>query len=80
MTTIISSTEAKTRLGNLLGEAQRQPVRIENKGTTVAAVMFEYEADEVSRLAVLQQALKAGITQAEQGQLISSEEAFAGLL
>jgi prevent-host-death family protein len=78
----ITSTEAKTHFGSILDQVQHEPIRIEKKGQPVAIIMSEseYETYEALKLAVLQSDLKAGITQAEQGLLISSEEAFAGLL
>ncbi|WP_341327893.1 type II toxin-antitoxin system Phd/YefM family antitoxin [Methylotuvimicrobium sp. KM2] len=78
----IPSTEAKTHFGALLDAAQRHPVMIEKKGRPVAVIMseHEYEAYEALKLQALQRDLSAGIQQADQGELLDSDEAFAGLV
>lgn len=78
----ISSTEAKTHFASLLNQAQREPIRIEKQGRPVAVILseVEYSLYEAFKLASLQQDLTAGIQQAEQGLLLSADEAFADLL
>lgn len=78
----ITSSEAQTRLNSLLDQAQREPIRIEKQGKPVAVLLseFEYEIYEALKQASLKQDLSAGIRQAEQGLLMSADEAFVDLL
>lgn len=78
----ITSSEAQTRFNSLLDQAQREPIRIEKQGKPVAVLLseFEYEIYEALKQASLKQDLTAGIRQAEQGLLMSADEAFADLL
>lgn len=48
MTAIFKASDAKNRFGQLLDEAQLQPVRIQKNGRDVAVVL---SVDEFSRLA-----------------------------
>ena len=70
------STEAKTNFGALLDTAQRESVTIEKKGRPVAVVISkrDYEAYQNLKLEALQRDLKVGIVQADQGELIDSNE------
>lgn len=74
----ITSSEAKTRFSRLLDQAQREPIRIKKQGKPAAVLLseFEYEIYETLKKASLKQDLTAGIHQAEQGLLMSAEEAF----
>lgn len=74
----ITSSEAQTRFSSLLDQAQHEPIRIEKQGKPAAVLLseFEYEIYEAFKLASLQQDLSAGIRQAEQGLLTSTEESF----
>ena len=78
----MSSTEAKTHFGALLDAAQREPITIEKKGHPVAVIISEseYEAYETLKIEALQRDLTAGIKQADQGELLNSDEAFKELL
>jgi prevent-host-death family protein len=78
----ITSSEAKTRFSSLLDQAQREPIRIKKQGKPVAILLSEteYSLYQAFKLASLQQDLTAGIRQAEQGLLMSADEAFADLL
>lgn len=78
----ITSSEAQTRFNSLLDQAQREPIRIEKQGKPAAVLLseFEYKIYEAFKLASLKQDLTAGIRQAEQGLLMSADEAFADLL
>ena len=59
----MSSTDAKTHFGALLDMAQREPVTIHKKGRAVAVMlsMQDFEAHEAMKLALLQQAIDAGM-------------------
>jgi len=76
------STKAKTHFGALLDTAQREPVTIEKKGRPVAVVISEsdFQAYQKLKLEALQRDLMDGITEANEGKLIDSDEAFKNLL
>jgi PHD/YefM family antitoxin component YafN of YafNO toxin-antitoxin module len=78
----ITSSEAKTRFTRILDQVQREPIRIKKQGKSVAILLSEteYSLYEAFKLASLQQDLTTGIRQAEQGLLMSADEAFADLL
>jgi prevent-host-death family protein len=77
----IASTEAKTHFGALLDMAQREPIAIHKKGRTVAVIMSaqDFEENQALKLALLQRDLRAGIEQADRGELVEGEEVFAKL-
>ena len=77
----ITSTEAKTHFGALLDMAQRNPVTIEKKGRPVAVLLSEgeYKAYQQLKLQALQYDLNAGIHQADNGELVNSDNAFKEL-
>ena len=78
----IPSTEAKTNFGALLDTARREPVTIEKKGRAVAVIMSieEYNAHQALKPQALQQALQAGIEQADRGELMDGDEVFEEFL
>ena len=59
----MSSTDAKTHFGALLDMAQREPVTIHKKGRAVAVMvsMQDFQAHEAMKLALLQNAIDAGM-------------------
>ena len=78
----LASTEAKSDFGALLDFVQLGPVTIEKQGQPVAVVIsYEaYQQREALKLESLQNDLLAGIRQADNGELIDSEQAFHGLI
>lgn len=78
----VASTAAKSHFGALLDTAQREPVAIQKKGRPVAVMVSyeEYQAHERLKMEALQQDLRAGLDQAEHGELIDGEAAFKDLL
>ncbi len=78
----VASTAAKSHFGALLDTAQREPVAIHKQGRPVAVIVSyqEYQAHERLKLEALQRDLRAGLDQAERGELIDGENAFQDLI
>ncbi len=77
----IASSEAKNKFGELLDNAQREPVTIEKNGRPVA-VMYSFQEHkrlEKMKLEALQRDLQLGIDQLDAGEGISSDVVFAAL-
>lgn len=77
----VAALEAKNRFGELLDNAQREPVTIEKHGRPVAVVMSaerfrEYEA---LRLAQLRAEISAGLEDVAAGRTVDGPSAFAEL-
>lgn len=77
----IPAAEAKTNFGALLDKAQREPVTISKNGRAVAVVMSATAFAEHQRLKLelLQQEVRRGLEEAERGDILSGEQAFAEL-
>lgn len=78
----IASTEAKNNFGELLDNAQHEPVTIEKNGRPIA-VMYsfkEYQEMERMKLEVLQRDLQIGIDELDAGKGIDADEVFKELL
>lgn len=78
----IASTEAKSKFGELLDNAQHEPVTIEKNGRPVAVVYSfkEYQEIEKMKLEALQRDLQKGIDELDAGQGIDANEVFNELL
>ena len=63
----IASTDAKQNFGELLDNAQHEPVTIEKHGRPVAVIMSSHEYEEL-KLARLREKLAIGEEQAERGE------------
>jgi prevent-host-death family protein len=74
----IAALEAKNRFGELLDNAQREPVTIEKHGRPVAVVMSaqEYKDLEALRLANLKAEIQKGLDDAAAGRTIDGRRAF----
>ncbi len=75
----VAALEAKNRFGELLDNAQREPVTIEKHGRPVAVVMSaerfrEYEA---LRLAQLRAEIAVGLQDVAGGRTVDGRSAFA---
>jgi prevent-host-death family protein len=77
----IPAAEAKTNFGALLDKAQREPVTISKNGRAVAVVMSATAFAEHQRLKLelLRQEVRRGLEEAERGDILSGEQAFAEL-
>ncbi|MBF0620967.1 MAG: type II toxin-antitoxin system Phd/YefM family antitoxin [Magnetococcales bacterium] len=71
----ITAREAKNRFGNLMDQAQREPVIIEKNGRPVAVVLSidEHQRTEQLKLEKLQRDLDKGIAQANRGELLDGD-------
>ncbi|MEH6584437.1 MAG: type II toxin-antitoxin system Phd/YefM family antitoxin [Halioglobus sp.] len=78
----MAAKEAKTRFGELLDTAQREPVVIKKHGRDVAVVISakDYKEIEALKLERLRARLAIGEAQAENGQLSDGEDFFNELL
>jgi prevent-host-death family protein len=77
----IPAADAKTNFGALLDKAQREPVTISKNGRAVAVIMSAtaFEENQRLRLEFLRQEVRKGLDEAERGNVISGEQAFAEL-
>ena len=77
-----AATEAKTNFGALLDAAQRGPVAIKKNGRRVAFVVSEEVFADYEHLKIdnLHRKLQEGIDQADRGELVDGEKAFARIL
>lgn len=77
----IPAADAKTNFGALLDKAQREPVTISRNGRAVAVVMSAtaFEEHQRLKLELLRQEVRKGLYDAERGNVISAEQAFAEL-
>jgi len=75
----IPASDAKTNFGALIDKAQREPVTISKNGRAVAVVMSAtaYEEHQRIKLELLRQEVRKGLDDAERGNLISADKAFA---
>lgn len=77
----IPAADAKTNFGALIDKAQREPVTISKNGRAVAVVMSvsAYEEHQRIKLELLRQEVRKGLDDAERGNVVSAETAFADL-
>ena len=77
----IPAAEAKTNFGALLDKAQREPVTISKNGRAVAVVMSAtaFAEHQQLKLELLRQEVRKGLEEAERGDILSGEQAFAEL-
>lgn len=77
----IPAADAKTNFGALLDKAQREPVTISRNGRAVAVIMSAtaFEEHQRLKLELLRQEVRKGLDDAERGNVISAEQAFAEL-
>lgn len=75
----IAAADAKTNFGALLDKAQREPVTISKNGRAVAVVMSAaaFEEHQRIKLELLRQEVRKGLDDAERGNTITADEAFA---
>ncbi|MBF0137714.1 MAG: type II toxin-antitoxin system prevent-host-death family antitoxin [Magnetococcales bacterium] len=74
--------EAKDRFGQLMDQAQQEPVTIEKNGRPVAVRLSVEECHRVEQLKLekFQRDLEAGIVEAERGELLDGDQAFQEVL
>ncbi|MDN5752676.1 MAG: type II toxin-antitoxin system Phd/YefM family antitoxin [Nitrosospira sp.] len=77
----IPAADAKTNFGALLDKAQREPVMISKNGRAVAVVMSAtaFEDHQSLKLEFLRQEVRKGLDDAERGNVLLAEQAFAEL-
>lgn len=75
----IPAADAKTNFGALIDKAQREPITISKNGRAVAVVMSAtaYEEHQRNKLELLRQEVRKGLDDAEHGNVLSAEKAFA---
>ncbi len=75
----ISASEAKTRFGELLDNAQREPVTVSKQGRPVAVMMsiHDYEAMKLERLRAYVAEGEAQIARGESTTIRNKEESHA---
>lgn len=78
----IAAREAKTRFGELLDSAQREPVAIEKHGRRVAVILSAEAYDEIEALKLehLRAALRAGLDDLDNGRSLDGEAFFQSLI
>ena len=79
----MTAKDAKNRFGELLMEAQREPVTIEKNAKPVAVVSSYEEFEEVERMKLewLRTAIAEGIASAERGEIVElTDELFDSIL
>lgn len=78
---VISANQAKTQFGDLLLQAQREPVTISKNGKAVAVVVSieEYESNEALKLAMLKARAEKAMHDIATGNTIDGEEFFNAL-
>lgn len=74
----MAARDAKTRFGELLDTAQREPVMIEKHGRPVAVVVSveDYTALEAMKLANLRAEIARGLADIEAGRVVDGASAF----
>jgi prevent-host-death family protein len=74
----VSALEAKTRFGELLDTAQREPVTIEKHGRAVAVVLSaqDYAELEALKLAALRADIRQGLDDIDAGRTVDGDAAF----
>ena len=77
----MAALEAKTRFGELLDAAQREPVTIEKHGRPVAVMMStdDYRELQALKLANLRAEIGKGLADIEAGRTVDGTSAFAKL-
>ncbi len=72
----ISANDAKSRFGELLDNARREPVTIEKHGRPVAVIMSTEDYDELERIKFehLRAEVKIGLDQLERGDYVEVDE------
>lgn len=77
----VAALEAKNRFGELLDNAQREPVTIEKHGRPVAVVMSaeRYREYEALRLDHLRAEIATGLADIGVGRTVDGPSAFAAL-
>jgi prevent-host-death family protein len=75
----VAALEAKNRFGELLDNAQREPVTIEKHGRAVAVIMSaaEYRELEARKLTRLKEDIEIGLADVAAGRFVDGEDAFA---
>ena len=78
----IAAREAKTRFGELLDTAQREPVAIEKHGRRVAVVLSAEAYDEIETMKreQLRAELRVGTDDLEAGRSVDGEAFFDSLI
>ena len=73
----MSANEAKSRFGQLLDTARREPVAIEKHGRPVAVVLSKEDFDELeaTRLERLRTAVQRGLDDIARGNFVETDEA-----
>ena len=77
----MAALEAKTRFGELLDAAQREPVTIEKHGRPVAVMVSadDYRELQALRLANLQAEIRRGLNDIDAGRTIDGRDGFRAL-
>ncbi len=77
----MAALEAKTRFGELLDTAQREPVTIEKHGRPVAVMLSadDYRELEALKLASLRAEIRKGLDDIEAGRTVDGAAALQGL-
>ncbi len=72
----ISANDAKSRFGELLDNARREPVTIEKHGRPVAVIMSTEDYNELERIKLehLRAEVKIGLNQLECGDYVEVDE------
>ncbi len=74
----IPAAEAKTKFGELLEKAQREPLTISKKGRLVAVLMSmeEFETHQRLKLEQLRREVQIGIAELNAGDIVDGATAF----
>lgn len=77
----VRASEAKNKFGELVDRVQREPVRIERHGRSVAVLVSEADYAEIEqlRLEALRAKVDRGGADMEAGRSVSLDETFAFL-
>ena len=72
----ISANDAKSRFGELLDTARREPVTIEKHGRPVAVILSTEDYNELKQIKIeqLRSEVQIGIDQLERGEYIEVDE------
>lgn len=77
----ISANKAKTHFGDMLLQAQREPIQINKHGKAVAVIISvdEYQEIEGLKLAMLQARAKQAMVDIDSGNIKDGDTFFDGL-
>lgn len=77
----IAALDAKNRFGELLMDAQREPVAVEKHGKPVAVMMSVEEFDDLraAKLRLLKVEVEKGLADVVVGRVVDGPKAFASL-